>query len=282
MFGRPKIDRAKREKMHEFLERDALGAALLEGYAPMLRGMLARPSRSTSEQMVRLRERMANALANLEAPTTPIDDLRSLDAFLADLKQKMDSAKNKKFAPPPAPPTYLVTPPEAAQPPTILCELPGSASDNAPLPSLLSIISGAKRSRGTSVEDRLIDTLCNIMYTHGDARCTRADSAQELLAQLRVWLARLLPHVTAPKEAARRAASSSDEEAASPEAPKAAVTHMLLLDKLSAAFPRERAYHSALLDSRRKAERSTADVTTPIKSSGSHQPAHPTHPTLFS
>jgi hypothetical protein len=258
------------------VERDELRARLLERYAPMLRRALAKPARSNKEQMVLLRERMANALTHLEAPTTPVANLLMLDGYLGELKTRMDTAENRKYAPQPAqpgpqertqpqqPPAPLPTP-KPASPPPVIEAATEDAADTAPAPSLLSIMEGAKLARRPGAEYDLLETLRNIMYTHGDAAYPLDASVRELLEQLRAWLARVLPHVTteakgpAPTPTPEAGASHPSAPAADTGGVSSRVAVELSLARLSAAFPQERARYSALLASRKRVERSTSE-----------------------
>lgn len=266
--------------MPDAVERDELRAILRERYAPMLRRTLAKPARSKSEQMVRLRERMTTALTHLEAPTTPLATLHSLTVFLEDLKRQMDKAWNQKYAPQPAqhgapastqphphPPPLPQLAPKLEAPPLSHVTPTVDAAGTASAPSLLSIMESAKRARRPGAEDDLIETLRNIMYTHGDADSPLATSAHELHEQLRAWLSRLLPHVTTdsrrppPKPKHEDGADGSDPSASAADGGKAPAggAAELSLARLSAAFPQERARYSSLLASRKRAERSTSE-----------------------
>jgi hypothetical protein len=203
-----------------------------------------------------------------------------LDTFLEDLRKKMDKARNQKYAPQlaqqvtsasaqphqhPAPLPELL--PKRAAPPAECDASTGDDADTTPAPSLLSIMESAKRARRPGAEVDLIETLRNIMYTHGDSDSPLEASAHELLEQLRGWLSRLLPHVIA--EVRRPSPTPEHENGAGGSHPPALIADRggvpprvaaeLSLARLSAAFPQERARYSALLASRKRAERSTSD-----------------------
>eukprot|EP00967_Tisochrysis_lutea_P048320 scaffold58993_cov34-Tisochrysis_lutea.AAC.2 len=259
-------------------EADNLRASLLERYAPMLERMLARPQRSQSEQMTRLRQRMKNALEHLQTPATSLESLCLLDSFLEELERKLSIARNRKYTsvlPPPDNPAVASPGCAAAQPelerassckPLAQSGLPSDPSSgavtSAPMPSLLSVLESSKRQRISSFEDEVLSTLRNIMYTHGDAEHPLEDSTQEVMRHLRAWLSDLLPLVTvAARTAAHSPSIEGDEnppkQSSCEESQVAQST--LNLSRLTSNFPKERSRYSALLASRKNVERSTSE-----------------------